>query len=388
MIFPRTARVAAFALFLGSLTACDSFNDIIKSDKLDYKSASQQRIKGLDVPPDLSTIPNDDRFAIPGATTSLSGYNQQRSSYDSTKGAASDVLPLVQDAHLERAGGQRWLVVKKSPEDLWPIVREFWQDNGFVLKTDSPKTGIMETDWAENRAKIPQDFIRNTLGKLLDSVYDTGERDKFRTRIERRADGGSEIYISHRGMVEVYTSAMKDTTVWTQRPTDPELEAEFLDRLLVRLGVDQQRAKEILATNAAAGTATDAQGKGVTRAKLVTASGGQGYVEVEDPFDRAWRRVGLALDRVNFTVEDRDRTQGVYFVRYVDPAADAKDKPGFLSRIFSSSDSGKLANQYRVVVTTQANGHTTRVMVQNQDGKPDASDVGPRILALLSEQLK
>ena len=365
------------------LTACSTINNALEGEKLDYKTAATNKGKSLEVPPDLSSLPRDDRFDIPDRSNSatLSGYNQQRGNAPKTP-ASEVVLPTVKDARIERAGGQRWLVVNRKPEELWPVVKEFWQENGFLIRTESENTGIMETDWAENRAKIPQDFIRNTIGKVLDGLYSTGERDKFRTRIERSPDGGSEIYISHRGAVEVLTGVQKDGTAWQARPSDPELEADFMRRLLVRLGADKDAAKTIVATaNTPSGPSQAA------RSKLVATAGSPSYIEVDEPFDRAWRRVGLALDRVGFTVEDRDRNQGIYFVRYVDPNADAKDKPGLFSRIFSSADERlKQAAQYRVSVRSQGGG--SRLSVQNKDGGSDTGDVGNRILALLNDQLK
>jgi outer membrane protein assembly factor BamC len=239
----------------------------------------------------------------------------------------------------------------------------------------------METDWAENRAKIPEGFLRNTLGKALDSFYSTGERDKFRTRLERGPDGTTEIYISHRGAQEVLAGLEKERTVWTPRPADPELEAEFLSRLLTRLGVENTKAKAAVASAAPIEQ---------PRAKLASASTG-GVVAVDEPFERAWRRVGLALDRVGFTVEDRDRTKGVYYVRYVDQNQDANGKAvekGFLSRMFTSSkdDKAKTAQRYQIAVKSATVG--SQVSVLNSEGGPETSQTGNRILSLLTEQLK
>jgi outer membrane protein assembly factor BamC len=283
-------------------------------------------------------------------------------------------------ARVERDGTQRWLVVKMAPEVLWPQVKEFWQDSGFLIASENQETGVMETDWAENRAKIPEGFLRNALGKALDSFYSTGERDKFRTRLERGADGSTEVYISHRGAQEVLTGLEKERTVWTPRPADPELEAEFLSRLLTRLGVENTRAKAAVANAAPAEQA---------RAKLVRASEG-GVVAVDETFERAWRRVGLALDRVGFTVEDRDRTKGVYYVRYVDQNQDANGKAvekGFFGRMFSRSKDDKAkAQRYQIAVRSATAG--SQVSVLNSEGRPEASPTGDRILSLLTEQLK
>jgi outer membrane protein assembly factor BamC len=373
----------SIVVLLAVLGGCTWTSNMLEGDKLDYKSQATVKIKTLEVPPDLSSLPRDDKYDVPGdkAPATLSTYTQQKNAAPVAP-TGPEVIPPVKDARMERAGGQRWLVVNLTPDQVWPIAKEFWQEQGFLIKTEDQATGIMETDWAENRAKIPQDFIRNTIGKVLDGLYSTGERDKFRTRIERTASGGSEIYISHRGAKETLTGVQKDNTVWEPRASDPELEAEFLRRLLVRLGSDKEQAKAIVASGYVTPDSEPA------RSKLVPAGNGtQAYVELVDPFDRAWRRVGLALDRVGFTVEDRDRNQGVYFVRYVDPNADAKDKPGLLSRIFTSADERtKQAAQYRIAVRSQSN--LTRITVLDKDGAAVTTDVGGRILALVNDQLK
>jgi outer membrane protein assembly factor BamC len=371
-------RGIIYALALASLTACSSISSLMEGDRLDYKSAG--KAPSLEVPPDLTQLQRENRYAIPEAnrgTATASGYNMQQTARPaSTAVVAPAGTPEI---HIERAGNQRWLVVKETPEALWPQIKDFWQDSGFLISVESPQAGVMETDWAENRAKIPQDFIRNTIGKALDSLYSTGERDKFRTRLERGADGTTEIYISHRGAQEVLVGQQKESTMWTPRPADPDLEAEFLSRLMGRLGAETTRAKATVA-NAAIQP---------VRAKLVK-NGGSGYVEVDEGFDRAWRRVGLALDRVGFTVEDRDRTQGMYFVRYVDQGQDAQNKAekGFFARMFSfgSDDKAKSAQRYRVAV--KANGSVSQVAVLNNEGKPETSATADKILSLLNEQLK
>jgi len=366
---------------LVGLAGCSTIGSILEPERIDYKSAG--KAPSLEVPPDLTQLQRENRYAIPEAnrgTATASGYNLQQSARPST---STTVAPAAtSDMRIERAGNQRWLVVKQSPEALWPQIKDFWQDSGFLISSEAPQAGLMETDWAENRAKIPQDFIRNTIGKALDSLYSTGERDKFRTRLERSPEGGTEIYISHRGAQEVLVGSDKERTVWTPRPADPELEAEFLSRLMARLGTEDTRAKAVVANAPAQ----------ASRAKLVKGAG-PGYVEVDEGFDRAWRRVGLALDRVGFTVEDRDRTQGVYYVRYVDQAQDAQTgavaEKGLLSRIFSfgsKDDKAKGAQRYQVAV--KGNGAVTQVAVLNNEGRPESSQTADRILSLLNEQLK
>lgn len=376
------------AVFAGG---CSSLKTLVEPGRIDYKSAKRSSdTSGLEIPPDLTQLQRDNRYAIPDANTrgtaTASGYNAQQAPRI-TAPTESTVLPQATnvDVKIERSGNQRWLVVSQAPDALWPQIREFWQDAGFLIISESQEAGIMETDWAEDRAKIPQGFIRNTLGKVLDSLYSTGLRDKFRTRLERAPDGGTEVYISHRGAEEILVGREQDSTVWTPRPSNPELEAEFLSRLMARLGDEgvREEAKSIVAN---APSLPD-------RAKLIKAgSGDVGYVEVSESFDRAWRRVGLALDRVGFTVEDRDRSKGLYFVRYIDQAKDAQNRPGnekgFLARLFSSNDKEQAATAQRYRVLVKAAGEGSQVSVLNDSGQPVTSSTADRILGLLNDQLK
>ena len=386
-----------FAVLTGVLllSSCSSLNDWLEG-KVEYKQANT--LPPLEVPPDLTTPTADNRYVVPdtGTTKSsatLSGYQAERRE---VKPAASGpvVLPQPEHMRIERAGTQRWLVVDQPPDKMWPLVREFWQENGFLIKLEEPQIGVMETDWAESRAKIREGGVRGLLGRALDQFYSTGERDKFRTRLDRSADGkGTEIYISHRGMVEVYTTretqnpGSPGATAWQPREPDPELEAEYLRRLMVRLGAQEEKARTL--TAAAPGGAqpapqqAQAGGQAEKRAEIKKGVDGTAALEVFEPFDRVWRRVGLALDRVGFTVEDRDRQKGIYFVRYADP--EEKDTRSALTRWFSS-DSKVKAQQYRVQITQ--GGTTSQVNVLNKDGGADSSKTAQRILALLHEQLK
>jgi len=374
----RSSWVAALAaMFLAGCITEESL-----TGKVDYKSTGT--LPSLEVPPDLTSPARDNRYIVPesaGKTSAtFSGYQAERR--DQRNPGTSPVLPEFDKLRIERSGTTRWLVVEDPPEKLWPVVKDFWQENGFLLKLELPEAGVMETDWAENRANIPQGGVRYLLGSFLDQVYSTSERDKFRTRLERAGDGkGTEVYISHRGMQEVYTT-LRDPqsnapggTAWQPRPADPDLEAEFLRRLMVRLGVQDEKARQMIGGGAP-----------LPQAELKKVPEGNDMLVLAEPFDRAWRRVGLALDRVGFTVEDRDRQKGLYFVRYADPESEMalKDR-GFIDRLFGSSPKAK-PEQYRVQLQNAASG--TEVSILNKDGAAERSSTSRRILTLLLEQLK
>ncbi len=366
------------------LGGCGINNYLEERGKIDYKSASNAPRTSLEVPPDLVSPRTDERFAVPasrGAERTLSSFERDRAQA-AARSATTGVLPSTPGARIERAGLQRWLVVDTPPEKLWPTVRDFWTETGFTLETDNAETGILETNWLENRARVPLDFIRRTFGKVVDGVYSSGTLDKFRTRVERLPDGRSEIYVSHRGMEEVTTSVARDTFFWQRRAPEPDLEIEMLNRLMQKIS-GGQRAEQLVA----AGKPPAQE----TRDVRISGEGAGRGIDLDDPFDRAWRRVGLALDRGGFTVEDRDRSRGAYFVRYIDAdeqARAAADRPGFFGRLFSRSSKPELSQQYRLNLVSAGTG--VRLTIQDKDGKPtpeaDRATVN-RILDLLMQQM-
>ena len=358
-------RLGLLAL-VAALSACST----LEGDKIDYKSATKGST--LEVPPDLTQLAKDSRYAMPGGTVSAAALQAGQQAAQPTA-ASQAAATSIGDVRIERDGNQRWLVVNRPADKLWEPVREFWLENGFIFTQDQANLGILETDWAENRAKLPQDVVRAALGKVFDSLYSTGERDKFRTRLERNANGGTDIFISHRGMIEVYTNTQKDQTVWQPRAADPELETEFLRRLMVKLGVSQEQSKAVASAPAPR-----------TQAARMATVNNVPVVQLDEGFDRAWRRVGLALDRTGFTVEDRNRNEGTYFVRYVAPDTEKKE-PGFFSKLFSST-SATPPLKYRIVVRSQ--GEATTVSVLNEAGAPETSANAERIVRVIADDLK
>lgn len=388
MRLPRApVALALFAALLGGCSISDGFRDVTS---IEYKSAS----KGppLDIPPDLVKPRGDERFAIPdrpAAGTTFSDFSRERAVERAAPTAGGPVvLPQPQGVRIERQGSQRWLVVDQSPEKVWPVVRDFWSESGFALRLESPETGIMETDWSERRAAVPDSWLRSQLSRVLNSLYTVGERDKFRTRLESSGKG-TEIFVSHRGMTEELTGAQKESTVWVTRPSDPELEAEFLRRLMLRFGP------------VGGATQQASLGPGLTggpgpapvpvRAQIVDVDGRQ-VVVLTEGFDRSWRQVGLALDRSGFTVEDRDRSKGAFFVRYVDPEQEARAR-GVIDRVFGTGPKKDLTGRrYQIVIQDGAAGGGSRVSVFDEAGKVPSVEADKRnvtrIVAILHEQLR
>jgi len=367
LISLRRGGMAALSVVSMMLAACGT-GSLLETDTVDYKSARQG--PRLDVPPDLTPLGNSDNYRVPGGGVDYATYME-----NSGAPAVTGLTNSVGDVSMKRDGDKRWLVVERSPEQIWGTLEAFWQDLGFALVVDEPSLGLLETDWAENRANIPQDFIRRSLGKVFDSVYSTGERDKFRTRVEISAKG-TEIFITHRGVEEVYSDREKISTVWQPRASNPDLEAELLRRLMMRLGVSEEQSR------AAVARVDDTSG----RTQLLTLEGSPA-LELNEPFDDAWRWVGISLDRISFTVVDRDRQAGIYHVRYIDPVADTvANEKGLLSGLFGGRKPQNTDKDYQIKLSSSGSG--TIIQVLNKDGGVVDSQVATRILSALAKDLR
>ncbi|MBC7993787.1 MAG: outer membrane protein assembly factor BamC [Rhizobacter sp.] len=376
--FPSHSVLASLVL-LSTLAACSSIDGVVSGDKIDYRSATAKPTP-LEVPPDLTQLAVDPRYAPQAGVISAAAL--QLPGAPASAPVTNQVAPVaLGGVRIERQGNLRYLSTTQTPEQLWPQLQAFWKERGLTLAVDQPDVGVMETDWAENRARLSDDIIRKTLGKIFDSLFSTGERDKYRTRVERTAQG-SEIFIVHRGLEEVYTNQIKDSTTWKPRPSESLLEGEMLSRLMIKLGAKDELAKAAVAqtTAAAATPVTPARARVLNDRPAAT-------LQIDESFDRAWRRVGLALDRSGFTVEDRDRAQGLYFVRYVDPAQAGKEEPGFFGKLFSG-DANKLTGPIRYRVNVKGEGEASTVSVFDTKGAPENGDAGQRIVRLLVDDLK
>ena len=382
----RTGLVVALPM---ALAACSSFD--FGQDRIQYETSDSRA--PLEIPPDLSSVPGSDRYAVPSRQQVIYASQQAQGNTLGANQNAQLVLPQGEVAKIIRDGNDRWIHVDLAPEIVWPVMQDFWTTVGLSLSRQDAATGVMETNWAENRAKLPQDIIRGTLGRIVDLVYSTGERDQYRARIERSATGGSDIFVTHRAMVEVVKSMGGDneTTVWQPGPSDPEMEAEMLTRLAQR--INQEFNPEAVKKSAAEHEAevqklTSYQAEEAISQLEQDAEGVATSIFIKEDFERAWRRVALAIDRMGFTVEDRDRSRGFFLVRYLDQEYEEqkRSEQGFWSNAFGNTKPVE-APQY-VIYLQRLSDTECRVHVLGPDGKVDQTGVAPRILTLLSEQTK
>jgi outer membrane protein assembly factor BamC len=366
------------------LTGCSSSGGFFSDSEREYR-AQRVTVDDLEVPPDLTHTAIKDEMVVPGAgSASYAAYSMREKGETTASAGDGKVLPEFDNITYHRDGDQRWLVIKGDPQQIWPKVVEFWRKNGLLLVEQDPATGVMQTDWLESRADIKQGAITEFFRKNVGGLYASATRDQFRVRLEPgQAPNTTELYLTHRGMEEKLVenvSGDADTTYWTPRPNDPGVEAAMLRKLMVYLGVSQAQAETLL---------TQKEQTAAPRSKLKIDKQ-RSELTIGEGFARAWRLTGVALDRIGFAVEDRDRSAGIYYVRYNRLTGDKEKKGGFFSKLaFWRDDETKVDDkvQYQVRLS-EDDVDETRVVVRNQAGEADNSKTAQRILSLIHEQIR
>ncbi len=368
-------RVVA-AMIVPLLGACGGaeISDILPDRRPDYRRTVT--LESLEVPPDLTSSTIDDTLLVPelgpAGSASFSDYASERGSGGVT---SAKLLPEPDDVKIVRDGQKRWLQVEQPPDKVWKTLKRFWEDNGFLLVKENKTTGVMETQWSENREDIPDDPVRSVLSSSLGFLYSSSNRDKFRTRIEPgQQPGSTDVYLTHYGMQEVQRG--ESQVIWQPRPQDPELEAEMLRRLMVFIGISDDRAQQMLA---------DRQGTPGERAVIHQSVDGYPFLSIDEALPRAWQLVGLSLERNSFTIEDSDRSRGTYLVRYRPPEGDDSSGGVLASLAFWKEEPGETAYTIRLEAESRI---VTAVAVLDDDGQESASETARAILDVLQEDLK
>ena len=344
------------------LIGCSSIEELPIIDKVtqpDY--VSSKKAKKLEIPPDLDDINTSNKYAISGQPTSLKQFQNK----DNEKNLVNLINNEKDRIKVVKSGSMRWLVIPARQKEVWPVVESFWEDMGFDVSS-SKRAGIIETKWiAESDLKVDE----STLGRFdawLDTLANTGTRRKFRTRIEDGVEEGTtEVYLSQRsvlkGLDEHYDRKSKhfegtinpDTVYKIQeyqsdvddekeiknsnfKEDDLEIQYELLRRLMVKLGSSDLSARESLDKAIV-----------IKNAELINQDDFK-YIKLNDNYSRAWRRLSLAIDMVGFLVEDKNRSDGIFYIKYSNLEIDedgksTKKKKGLISKLafWQDDDSSK-----------------------------------------------
>lgn len=334
----------------GVLTACASGTPDYKG-VYEVDAVTQQP---LEVPPDLDNPQQGRQMELPPElATTYSSYRQTQKD-----GPLVKVAPEFKSMRFVREGGLYWVEIQDTPENIWSDLREFFVRVGFEIKAEYPQVGLMETNWVENRIGIPT----NWFAKLIRKLYSTGLLDKYRIRVERVSDTNvTRVFISHQGLKEVAAGEGQVTpdssveTYWASRSSESELEVEMLMRFMAYRGIGEEAARTAVAAAPA-----------VERSKLEVQQN-QDVLVVNDNFARTWRYLEIAMDRLGYVIEDRNRSAGIYYIRLPENFRVQADK-GFLG-IFSSNEVKPKTDAYMLLVESRA--EKTVVSVRERNARAD-----------------
>jgi len=414
-VAPSSRILSLTVLVSLALTGCSAID--AKND--DYKRAS--RLPPLEIPPSLSSPQSDDRYAIPdpkdvAASATYSEYAKSRGLPTLQSGYVPGIAvdAQVSQAHIERAGAERWLVINGSATQAYSMVKTFLAENSYELSEENPTLGTLETQWVTSHPRVEDDgILRNLLNNLLSSDNSSSLRDRYRFRIDSgRVAGTAEVFVTHMGLEEVQVSM--ESFKWQPRAPEPNKEADMLKRLLVKFGLDATKAAEAIANSTPEAKSASKQGADAAAsssaaknaATVQARADGAPVLNVQDSFDRAWRRIGIAIDKAGLITQDQNRDQGVFFVQYSaekmkGPDAfnpESKGISGFfdsITNLFSSTDSAKGADAAKIKFADKSNYRVTvakkgdslsEVSVSDKDGKKLPDDQARRFLEILSVQ--
>jgi len=360
MLFKNYLIFILFFGLLGCSTTEDFFDDITSPDYVNSSKA-----KRLEVPPDLSEIEASSEYNVPGKAKSYKDYldREQKLVSENNNPDRKKIIENPDGMKIIKSGNLRWLHIEKEPDMIWPHVKDFWEDLGFRVLVSNKRAGIMETEWMDtNDIKLDQaqKGILSNFDQWLDSLSGFADKRKFRTRVEIGEGGGTEVYISQRSaeaaadqharILETRSSDYNPSTIYKieeyksdgdskkvdldikekREIDDYEIDSELLTRLMIKLGATDFEAK-----------AKVENPEVIIKTEFVDKKN-DFYIKMYDPYDRSWRRLGLALDIIGFVTEDKNRSEGIYYVRFSEteiPTETQEEEEGLIdSLIFWGND--------------------------------------------------
>jgi len=394
--------ILILTLVYGCSTTEDFFDDITAPD---YVNSSKS--KKLEVPPDLSELETNSSFDVPGDVKSYKDYKQREQDLADNylNPNRKKIVENPEGMKIIKSGNLRWLVVEKEPEKIWPHVKDFWEDLGFRVNIANKRTGIIETEWMDtDDIKLDKnDGVISTFDKWLDSLSGFADKRKFRTRVEIGEQGTTEIYISQRSAeaaadqhsrilrernadynvgtinkIEEYKSDDQPNTkkveVSEQREIDDyEIDSELLTRLMIKLGSTDFDAKQKVLNPEV-----------IVKAELINNQDDL-YIRMFDQYDRAWRRLGLALDIIGFVTEDKNRSEGIYYVRFsqIDlPSEKKEEEDGLLDSLIFWGNDEKLEKE------DQENTESIVDDIESGDEDIDSNSTEPSFTGIEAPEIK
>jgi len=328
------------------LNGCISIDEVKQktrnSNDISINYYSDKSVNSLEIPPDLTRPSYEKSFRLEDLG-SKSTVNLVNLSDNIIEDNQMPVLKIPTEISVKKSGDRRWLVVSKSSDTVWNLARQFIKEQGLRIKEQNKLTGIIETDYSENKAVLPDEslnVIRAMFQKALQARYSLPTIDKFRFRIEPLGNDKTQVFLSMSSMREVVTDSGKDhqNTIWQDTDKDRIIETEMLYRLMVFLGGEKAKAREKII-------------EAIDESKVVVniLEGIKGYTKLRFNLNSqdTWDNVSWALDELNVEIEDKDYKEKSFYIR----VARTADK-GIFSSVFGDD---AIRNTYQLIVRSVEN---------------------------------
>lgn len=363
MMLQSGKRLVLLVLVI-SLMACSS------TSKDKYGTAGGQP---LEVPPGLSQPEQNSSMAIPSIASDRTSYSEY--SQGSKPVVDTSLLPAPKGARMVREGDIRWLEIEAPTEKVWQELHGFFRSLGFEIKQEDPQLGILQTSWQENRAYASTGFWSSVF-----NVFKTSIKDRYRVRLERTDDPNlTRMFLMHQGVKQEVDERVSSvggdviTMYWTNSPYDPEIEAEMMLRFLAYRGMSEEKLEEVAKVKPRD-----------VRAELKKVEGGQVLV-VNENFARTWRRTGVAIDRLGITIDDRNRSEGLYFISLGEEfLKNHQQQEGVFKKLFG----GKETEGHKFILKVTDQVTESVVSLHDKEGKLSNDAGASTIMDLLYAQLR
>jgi outer membrane protein assembly factor BamC len=283
----------------------------------------------IQLPSDLALISKENHYPVDEISETLENQDVPKPrQIFSTSGDSS--------VQLRRLGELLWVYVETLPSTSWPISKSYWDTSSYQVINADPATG-----------EIAINFDEST---------------KLKMKIEHGIKEAS---------TEIFLVQVDKTS--NEILSNPELIQTELSNL-VNYFADS--------VGQFSGTSLAAQNLNEMKKAKIFVDNGQTVIELDLNFDRAWSSVTKAIDSANIIANDKDRSNGIFYVSY-----ESEEEEGFFSFLnFGRSKSRNTTvfgdAQFEVKISEKNN--KTYVRAYSKDGKIEEAE---ELISKINESL-
>ena len=283
----------------------------------------------IQLPSDLALISKENHYPVDEISETLENQDVPKPrQIFSTSGDSS--------VQLRRLGELMWVYVETLPSTSWPISKSYWDTSSYKVINADPATG-----------EIAINFDEST---------------KLKMKIEHGIKEAS---------TEIFLVQVDKTS--NEILSNPELIQTELSNL-VNYFADS--------VGQFSGTSLAAQNLNEMKKAKIFVDNGQTVIELDLNFDRAWSSVTKAIDSASIIANDKDRSNGIFYVSY-----ESEEEEGFFSFLNFGRSKSRNATvfgdaQFEVKISEKNN--KTYVRAYSKDGKIEEAE---ELISKINESL-